>query len=310
MSLHNELHLEAATGLSLGAREAQEDSVLCDVPQGGGAGILVLADGLGGHAGGALASRIAVTTALRELASQRDASGQLTGGIPAILQMAAEAANHAVLAQAECSPDLEGMGTTLILTVVQGSDLYWLSVGDSPLYLIRDGAPVKLNETHSLAPHLDLLVEVGEMDAEEAATHPGRNCLTSALGTDRIERIDCPEDPYALLPGDAVLAASDGILTLTQADIAGVVTECAPDLSSAGRVARLLDAVSNAEDAEQDNTSIALLRASPSRAAMPKQRPIRFLDRVCNGLRLPQAARAALAAERAAPPAPARMRAE
>ena len=71
----SEPRLDAATGLSLGARERQEDAVLCDVPVGGGAGFLVLADGLGGHVSGTVASRLAVATALDELTGQRNAFG-------------------------------------------------------------------------------------------------------------------------------------------------------------------------------------------------------------------------------------------
>lgn len=256
-----EVRLEAATGISRGRRAMQEDAVLCDVPQGGAAGIVVLADGLGGHAGGAVASRLAVTTALRELAGHRDAEGALSGHIPGLLRVAAEAANHAVLAQAELAPEVEGMGTTLLGAVVQGGDLYWVSVGDSPLFLLRAGRLRQLNETHSLATHLDLLVEVGEMTPEAAAAHPGRACLTSALGSEPIERIDCPDAPLRLRPGDVILAASDGLLTLAPGEIGAIAD--ARDERSADLASRLLEAVARAGEAEQDNVSLAVLRAEP-----------------------------------------------
>ncbi|MEM6740423.1 MAG: protein phosphatase 2C domain-containing protein [Pseudomonadota bacterium] len=286
----NEVRYEAATGLSLGARKTQEDSVLCDVPQGGGAGILVLADGLGGHAGGALASRVAVTTALRELAGHRDGMGRLHGDIPHLLQNAVEAANHAVLAQVDDDPDLRGMGTTLVAAIVQGRQLHWISVGDSPLWLIRDGRPIKLNETHSLAPHLDLLVEVGEMTKEDAADHPGRNCLTSALGTDEIERVDCPDTPRELTPGDTLLAASDGILTLALEDIAGILSHAPPGASTAHCVERLLEAVALAGHEEQDNTSLALLRIAPVARGGTRRGVQALLSRIRESLRLESAA--------------------
>ncbi len=295
MRQRSRLRYEVATGLSLGEREAQEDSVLCDVPHGGGAGVLILADGLGGHAGGALASRVAVSTALQEISSQRDARGRLPDSIPGTLQMAAEAANHAVLAQAEFDPDLHGMGTTLVIAVVQDRELYWLSVGDSPLYLHRGGTLTKINETHSLAPHLDLLVEAGEMDAEEAAVHPGRNCLTSALGTVEIDRIDCPMKPKVLEADDTVLVASDGILSLNAQDIAAKLDATEADLTPGQRVERLLDAVARAEACDQDNTSLALLHVGASGVQGASARPGAFLNRMWTRLQ----GRASTAAMRA-----------
>lgn len=296
MRQRSDLRFEVATGLSLGEREAQEDSVLCDVPRGGGAGVLILADGLGGHAGGALASRVAVTTALQEISSQRDARGRLTDSVPGTLLMAAEAANHAVLAQAEFDPDLHGMGTTLVIAIVQDRELHWLSVGDSPLYLHRGGSLTKINETHSLAPHLDLLVEAGEMDADEAAVHPGRNCLTSALGTVEIERIDCPNRPKVLEPGDTVLVASDGILSLDTQDIADKLDTVREEVSPGQCVERLLEAVARVEACDQDNTSLALLHVGASGMAGASARPGALFNRMWTRLQ----GRASNAAARAA----------
>lgn len=253
------VRIDAATGLCLGRRDMQEDAVLCDVPRGGAAGIVALADGLGGHAGGAVASRLAVSTALRELASHRDADGVLSGDVPSLLRIATEAANHAVLTHAEQAADVDGMSTTLLVAVVQRGQLFWISVGDSPLFLLRAGAVRQLNEVHSLATHLDLLVEVGEMAPEEAAAHPGRACLTSALGAEPIERIDCPALPFGLRPGDVIVAASDGLLTLAPGEIGAVAGTAGP--RSSEMATRLLEAVMRAEAEGQDNVSLAVLRA-------------------------------------------------
>lgn len=279
----SEVRLEAATALGLGRRERQEDAVLCDVPRGGAAGIVVLADGLGGHTGGEVASRLAVSTALRELAGHRDAEGALAGDIPALLRVAAEAANHAVLAQAEQAPEVAGMGTTLLVAVVQAGALWWISVGDSPLFVLREGRLRQLNETHALATHLDLLVEVGEMAPEEAAAHPARSCLTSALGADPIERIDCPDGPFALRPGDVVMAASDGLLTLAPEEIGAIAGGAG--MRSADLAGGLLDAVMRAGVREQDNVSLAVLRAEAAASVRPAGRGLRTaLRRLLGGL--------------------------
>ncbi|WP_158263403.1 PP2C family protein-serine/threonine phosphatase [Aliiruegeria haliotis] len=268
MSPPSELCLDAATGLSLGARESQEDAVLCDVPRGGGAGFVVLADGLGGHVAGALASRLAVATALDELARQRAANGRLEGEIPGLLVDAALAANHAILSHAEANPETAGMGATLLLVVVQDSALHWLSIGDSPFYLLRDAETRQLNEVHSLAPQFDFLAAAGELDPEVAANHPDRSCLTSALGQDPLRQIDCPLEPFPLRAGDVLLAASDGILTLSERAIRdGLASR--RNAAASDLVGGLMGRVEDCDAMGQDNLSVAVLRvlASDKRAA-------------------------------------------
>lgn len=246
---------------------------------GGSEGLFALADGCGGHARGDLASNIAVDVALRAFAREE-------GDVPARLRAAAAAANLAVYARAEGDPVLEGMSTTLLLLRVEAARLHWASVGDSPLWLMRDGRLKRLNATHSLARQLDLLVEMGEMTAEQAAGHPARSCLTSALGGCEIEELDCPEAAVDLAPGDVILAASDGLLTLSEITIAQLLRE--PDAAAETMVERLLGAVSTAGGDSQDNTSVAVLRVEA-----PRERFRQPLERAAG---LPARAVAAVAA--------------
>jgi len=252
------IRLEAATGLCLGQRELQEDAVLAEMADGAGGGLIALADGCGGHARGDLAANIAADVALR-------AFDRAEGAVPERLREATDAANLAVHARALDAPELEGMSTTLLLVHVGDARLHWASVGDSPLYHLRAGGLERLNATHSLARHLDLLVEMGEMAAEDAAGHPARSCLTSALGSAEIEELDCPDEALDLLPGDVVLAASDGLLTLTESAIRTAISD--PDTPAAEMVDRLLRAVEAAGAEAQDNTSLAVLQARPAPAA-------------------------------------------
>ena len=249
------IRLEAATGLCLGQRELQEDAVLAEMADGAGGGLIALADGCGGHARGDLAANIAADVALR-------AFDRAEGAVPERLREATEAANLAVHARALDAPELEGMSTTLLLVHVGDARLHWASVGDSPLYRLRAGGLERLNATHSLARHLDLLVEMGEMAAEDAAGHPARSCLTSALGSAEIEELDCPDGALDLVPGDVVLAASDGLLTLTESAIRAAISD--PDTPAAEMVDRLLRAVEAAGAEAQDNTSLAVLQARPA----------------------------------------------
>ena len=255
-----------STALSKGARARQEDALACDVPEGGGAGLVVLADGCGGHAGGEIASRAAVAAALGELGTAAGAAPRL----PDILRAAVEAANGAVRSEA-ARAGMRDMRTTLLALAVHGRDLYWASVGDSPLYLLRDGQLRRLNETHSLAAHLDVLVAAGEMTEREADTHPARHCLTSALGAERVERLDCPDAPLALRPGDAVLAASDGVLTLGDGAIAAALAPEATEAFSTP-ASSLRAAVLDAATDNQDNIAIAVLQIAAA-AARPAPRP-------------------------------------
>lgn len=275
--------LDVATGLSLGRREGQEDAVLADAPQGGAAAIIALADGMGGHDGGALASRAAVTAAMATLATRRDAHGAIAGEIADHLAAAAGEANAAVRSAGEAA-GLVDIGTTLVLAVVQERRLHWVSVGDSPLFLIRDGEARRVNEDHSLAAQLDLLVQVGEMTEAEAAAHPGRSCLTSALGGPVIERLDCPDSGLALLPGDTIVAASDGITTLAEAEIAAPFIGDGP-AGAAERAGELLRKVAAADRPDQDNTSLVVLRCTRARRAPATRIPAETARRVSRTLR-------------------------
>lgn len=269
------IRLDAATRLWRGRRVLQEDALLGGVAEGAQEGLIALADGCGGHARGDLASNIAADVALRAFA-------RAEGDVPARLRQAAEAANLAVYARAQGATDCEGMSTTLLLVHVSGARLHWASVGDSPLWLMRSGRLKRLNATHSLARHLDLLVEMGEMDAAEAASHPARSCLTSALGGDTIEEIDCPQQAVALAPNDIVLAASDGVLTLDESAIAALLDGTSAPAATLAE--ELLEAVHAAGDAAQDNTSVALVRVecrgeNTARPAAPEPRPARLSRR-------------------------------
>ena len=126
----------------------------------------------------------------------------------------AEAINH---------PETEGMGATLVVPALIENRLWWISVGDSPLFLYRGGKLSQLNEDHSMAPQIDFMVKSGLMDAETGANHPDRNCLISVLMGARIPKIDCPTKPFEMKAGDIVVCASDGLQFLTNAQIEKVL---------------------------------------------------------------------------------------
>jgi PPM family protein phosphatase len=213
----------------------------------------VLADGMGGHAGGALASGLACKFFLHAFASS-------SGDIPARLEEALGLANDAIAKEVVENPALEGMGCTLIGTCFGPAGVEWVSVGDSPLFLVRKGEIVLLNEDHSLAPEIDKLAAAGRISWEAARADPRRHYLRSALTGGEIELIDRSRRALALQPGDVVILASDGIQTLAHDEILRVVQKNIA--TGSDRIAEaLLAAVEAAGEAYQDNTTVVVVAA-------------------------------------------------
>jgi serine/threonine protein phosphatase PrpC len=188
-----------------GARPYQEDGWTLK-RLAGGALCAVLADGMGGHAGGAVASKLAVDAA----------AAVMTGG--GSLADALHAANRAVGDGAANDRNLENMGSTLVIAVVVGDELHWVSVGDSPLYLVVGSTIERLNADHSMAPQIDALAARGIITAVQAANHPGRHTLREAVMGNPLSLID--RGSRRLEAGAVLLLCSDGVESLDHARIA------------------------------------------------------------------------------------------
>lgn len=257
-----DLTADTATAQNIGRRARQEDAVIAHVPQ-DGPGLAVLSDGMGGHEDGDMASRILVSEMFGELflAEARGAPGQTP------FRAALDSANARLRQHIGAGCISSDTGGTLVCVAVDGDRLSWLSVGDSPLYLCRAGALRRLNENHSMAAQLDLLVKKGAMDANLAQTHPHRHCLTSAVTGRKIPQVDCPTEPLSLLPGDVLLLASDGLDVLPDTEILALVARHGPQGSAAVSRA-LIAAVSDKDRPEQDNVSVVVI-CFAHRAAAP-----------------------------------------
>ena len=176
--------------------------------------LAVVADGMGGYEGGQEASRLAVETLV---AVYRDAVGD---DPQEALVEALQAAHEQILRYSFAHPELRGMGTTCTAAaIVKGAlggapggplydALYYVHVGDTRLYLIRDGRITLITRDHS---YVGRLVESGLISREEAETHPQRNILTAALGTNPDLVMDSPGHPEPLRPKDVLLICSDGL---------------------------------------------------------------------------------------------------
>jgi PPM family protein phosphatase len=176
-----------------GGRDYNEDA--CDHRD----GCWVLADGLGGHGGGEVASRIAVDTVLRSLGH--------TAPTRAGIERAVQAANDALHAQQQANHRLEGMRTTLVILASDGCTALWAHVGDSRLYHFRNREILSQTEDHSVP---QALVKAGEIRPGDIRHHEDRNRLLRTLGADEKPRPTLLPAPAPLASGDAFLLCTDG----------------------------------------------------------------------------------------------------
>lgn len=190
-------------------------------------GLLVVADGMGGHNSGEVASDIACKTTV-EYARQM-LGGEKTmvpeGGGPDLsprgrqLEFFVKSANTMIYEKGRAFPKDAGMGTTVVAAIVDAKSMTIAHVGDSRLYLWRRGELTQLTEDHSLVGEQ---VKRGQITADEAARSSLQNILTRALGADKDVQVDVADHP--LLPGDIVLLATDGLSKmLVDAEVAAVI---------------------------------------------------------------------------------------
>ena len=263
---------DVASGISQGARDYQEDAITSDFPVGAEAGFVVLADGMGGHAAGDVASKIILTEVFSELKFHFADVGAFEARAPEILRSVADLANETLRQHTRSHPETDGMGATLVVPALVENRLWWISIGDSPLFLFRNGKLSQLNEDHSMAPQIDFMVKSGLMDAQVAANHPDRNCLISVLMGTRIPKIDCPAKPFELLAGDIVVCASDGLQFLTNAQIEKVLAKYRKTRST--EIAeRLLGELIKLDDPDQDNISFTVIKVNDASVRPREERP-------------------------------------
>ena len=183
-------------------RDGNEDAVGCWPHEDGH--LFAVADGLGGHNAGELASSLAI-----EVLAQEMESAPPSWPVAKRIKRAVQEANLRIYSKATAVPELRKMGTTLTASVVVGSTLVTAHVGDCRLYLLRSGNLTQLTKDHSWVWEQ---VQYGILTPEEARTHPRRNILSRCLGHELIVGIDVLT--INLQPGDILLQCSDGVHTL------------------------------------------------------------------------------------------------
>ncbi len=265
----------------LGSRENQEDSYIVTDPAGSNRPfsdldqiLVAVADGVGGEAAGEIASQTTVQ-AFSQLVQQQHAADTW----PVILFNALQHANEAIRETIKANPDYAGMASTLVAATLDKDRLYWISVGDSHLYLLRDGEIKKLNADHSLGAVIDRQADAGIITSDVAATTPYRNMLISCVMGEELAEIDLSHDALPLRCGDRLVLASDGLNTLDNGKIAAINRN---NLDPQGCAEALTTAVTKAALPYQDNTMVVVVDLATSNLekippASAKPRLFRFI---------------------------------
>lgn len=232
----------------IGDRDRQEDSFGFHMPPDEDRLVCLLADGMGGHNAGDVASKLAIDTFREGLESSE---GRAYDQFVALI----DRANKALAKEVRGDPRLDGMGCTFIAVEISDGNFTWISVGDSIIYHLNEQALERVNEDHSMASRLDRAAELGEISWDEAKNSDSRNVLLSALSGDFIRKVDFCVEPRALQPGDWLIIASDGIEVLEP----DALVECirSNENNGAKEVSNsLIEIVDNMGLRGQDNTTI------------------------------------------------------
>jgi protein phosphatase len=195
------------------ARPQNEDCVAADAR----AGYAVLADGMGGHNAGEVASRMAVELVASHI-SEYLARPAAHDAVSAEALVAAQVAlaNSTLLHSAAAEPEYRGMGTTLVVAVWRGRSVTYAHVGDSRLYRLRRGELSRLTRDHSMVQEQ---VDSGALSPEQARYAPHRNVLTRAVGTE--PEVEADIRTLRAAPGDVYLLCSDGLTDMLHDDDIG-----------------------------------------------------------------------------------------
>lgn len=243
MAEQGNLAASVSSAIHIGRRKQQQDAI--DSLSTDYGTLLILADGMGGMKHGAELSSAAVTAVKEAYAAWK--GGRQT---ECLLHLCAQAQERVLSLQ---NDEDEG-GCTLVLALICGGWLWFLSVGDSRLYLLRRGVMLQLTRDQVYSAVLDERAALGHIAMEEARTSQYRDTINNYIGYSRLRAPDRNTSPVLLMPGDCVAAMSDGVFkTLSDERIGELLSGGRPDAAD-----RVLKAVLAEEKEKQDNCSIML----------------------------------------------------
>lgn len=246
------MKLETAFATHMGGRDEQQDRVAVFSAPDGGARLLVVADGMGGHAGGSLAAQ-AVIDAAEEAWHDNDFGA---GDPKALLKNIVASAHKAINRIGEA----EGLSprSTCVILYLDGTRAVWTHVGDSRLYRFRGGRLLERTRDHSV---VQMLLDMGKITEEQMGTHPDQNRLTQSMGGESEPEADLDEDQVE--EGDSFILCSDGLWEMVSQEemAAGVTNEALPKLAD-----KLPGVAFERAGAKSDNISIAVARVGAPKA--------------------------------------------
>ncbi len=210
--------------------------------------VLLVADGMGGHRGGEIASQLAAETIVSRYYASREADPS------AALNQAFKEANRLIMEKSRSDVSLYGMGTTCTALVVRKTSAYVAHVGDSRAYRLRQGGLERLTEDHSLVGEM---VRSGIITDEDARTHPRRNVITRSIGTHEELFVDITREPLELAEGDVFLLCSDGLTSLVTEGELKTVLESNPPREACNRLVDLAN-----ENGGKDNITVQVVKVS------------------------------------------------
>ena len=244
-------------------RAANEDNMYNVITQNGL--VSMVCDGMGGHVGGATASRIAVSAIIENLNNVYYDDPRIAIG------ESIDRANKAILQKAMEQPELAGMGSTCVLLLVRDGKVYIGHVGDSRIYLVRSKKIIQLTKDHS---YVQMLVDCGEITKEQAEHHPRKNEITNALGIPNMSPATVADDAIIPEAGDCFVLCSDGLSGMVSDNTICKVISRQSEMNAQERVDRLV-ALAN-ENGGVDNITVQLVEfsISPNVAVSKKEFPV------------------------------------
>lgn len=241
--------MDAHAAQWIGKRLKQEDAYgVRHFPDGS---LVVICDGMGGHSRGDAAAKAAVESYISSFVDSHEHSMPLSDSLRLSLQRANDAVGR-LFAEGDCYG-----GTTLLAVFVGHGAARWVSVGDSALYLWRQGVLRRLNEDHSMRAVYEKFIYPGGMTRREAKA--GGHVLRSAVTGEELELVDVHEHPFPLLPGDRLILCSDGLENLLDPDVLPMAVRRLLSHRGGSLAASLVEACAGLNDPTADNATVVTL---------------------------------------------------
>ncbi len=225
--------------------------------------LLIVCDGMGGHIGGEIASRLAVESISNHFEKLNDGYN-----ISEEINKSLEAANTSIILKAKENPDLTDMGSTVVLVLVKNGLAYYTSLGDSRIYKIRDGVLQQITKDNSLVQQM---VDSNIITQDEAKVHPKKNVITKALGTNDELELEIYE-PFKLLLNDKLILCSDGLTAHVDEEEFFQISENNPPQEAARKLVELAN-----ERGGTDNITIQIVAVGVKENSVNQSNSNKFL---------------------------------